>query len=143
MKWDPPEVFINAIALTPVRLIAAWVAGSIGAFIPIFIGGGFEALDLLAWQLLFFPFYLAVVAFFSGWWALIAVPLIMIFSYKLFRFMTNDNTGSDLMVMLSLAFLITIRVGYHSSAVITSFLAAVILGATYWMTKLNREIYPE
>ncbi|MCP5537266.1 MAG: hypothetical protein H7A51_13680 [Akkermansiaceae bacterium] len=143
MKWDPSEVFVNSIALTPVRVLAVWVAGSIGAFIPVFIGGGFEALELLAWQVLFFPFYLVIVAFFSGWWGLVAVPLIMVFAYKLIRFMTNDNTGSDLMVILSLSFFITIRVGYHSSAVITSILAVIILGVTYWLTRRDREIYPE
>ena len=143
MKYDPVEVFVNAIAITPIRFLFAWLAGSFGSFLPGVLSDGKDAFEILAWQIFLFPFYLVVVAFMSGWWGVVAVPLILVVSYKLCRFMINDNTGSDLMVIFLLTYLIAMRVGLHSSMILTSICGVVLLVATYFLVKRDRELYPE
>lgn len=143
MKWDPAEVFVNAIAITPIRLLVAWLAGSVGAFLPAVIGRGADAFEFLGWQIAFFPFYLVIMAFMSGWWGVIAVPLILVVAYKLCRFMISDNTGSELMVILTLAFLIAIRSGLDERLVMTAVVGISLLISTVVFVQRDRELYPE
>jgi hypothetical protein len=143
MKFDPVDICANAIAITPIRFLFAWLAGSMGSFLPVVFSDGKDAFEILAWQTFMFPFYLVVVAFMSGWWGVIAVPLILVVAYKLCRFMINDNTGSDLMVIFLLTYLIAIRGGLHSSMFLTSICGVVIFVATYYLVRRDRELYPE
>ena len=56
----------------------AFIVGTLGTFIPILVGGGFEVVHNVGWLLLFFPLYLFMIAFISGWWGFVAVPLLIV-----------------------------------------------------------------
>lgn len=143
IKYDPAEVFVSALSITPVRFLCAWLAGSLGMFLPLLLSEGRGALELLMWQILMFPFQLVIVAFMSGWWGVVAVPLILVVAYKLCRFMINDNTGSDLMVVFLMTYLIAVKQGLESSLILTLVCSVVIIAATYYLVKRDRELYPE
>ena len=109
MRIDPTEVFTHTIASIPLRVCLAWMAGTLGAFTPIFIGHGFGTFGIIGWQLLFFPFYLFLVSLLSGWWAYIAFPLLIVLIWRLFVFLREEST-SELFWMFIMPFLIGIRV---------------------------------
>ena len=67
----------------------------------------------------------------------------MVFSYISVRFIINDNSGSDLAVILYLSFLITMKVGYTHGSLITSLIAVSLLFFTYFVVRRNLEHYPE
>jgi hypothetical protein len=134
MRIDPSSIFLHTIASVPLRVLLGWLAGTLGAFTPVFLQAGIEAWGIIHWQFLFFPFYLFLIAFFSGWWGLVAVPLLIAFGWKLLSFMREDSDLLDLAWLFLLSFLITIRCsGDHWP------LAAVVAAAMLvYLIKLGR-----
>jgi hypothetical protein len=109
MRIDPQEIFGHALAVTPLRFGLAWLSGTIGAAAPIGLFGGDLAIDDFGWGLLFLPFYLLIMAITSGWWSFIAGPLLIVLAWRIILFMRNDNSGSDLVGIFTLSYLIGIR----------------------------------
>ena len=142
MKIDPVEVCSNALAVTPLRLLAVWLAGAFGSFLPLLIVGGVDSFGSLGLQILLFPAYLFFVAFASGWWALIAVPLILVLSYKMLLFVVNDNTGSDLMVIFTMSYWIGIRVACYTHWIWGAGIGVVLLGLSVRSARLDRANNP-
>jgi len=138
MRIDPVEVCSNALTITPLRLMAVWLAGALGSFLPLLISGGVDGVGALGLHLPLFPVYLFVIAFASGWWALIAVPLILILSYKMLRFVVNDNAGSDLIFIFTISYWIGIRPALHSHWIIGAVIGLVLLGFSVRMARLDR-----
>ncbi|NWK57730.1 hypothetical protein HW115_19080 [Verrucomicrobiaceae bacterium N1E253] len=143
MKIDPVEVFSNALAIAPIRFLFAWLSASLGGFVPMLLADGSDAFEGLGWYIPMFPFHLVVTAFMSSWWGVIAVPLILVIAYRLCRFMTSDNTGSELMVIFTLAFMISVKPGVDARMVPTIVCSTATLVATYFLVKRDRELYPE
>jgi hypothetical protein len=141
MRIDPIEVFSSALAITPLRILIAWLAGSVGAFLPAILGSGLDATAFLGWQIGFFPFYLLVVVLNSGWWAVVAMPMIIVLAFKMLMFLRNDNEGSDLIIIFSLSYFISIRM------IDANWLYGVLVGillvlASYLCVRRERERDP-
>ena len=114
MHVDPTEVYFQTIRSVPLRIALAWVVGALGAFTPVFIAAGFETVDMLGWQVLFFPFYLFLVASISGWWGFVAFPLLIVFAWRGLEFLRGDGYALELFWIFILPFLIGIRMsGQH------------------------------
>lgn len=109
MRIDPPDVIIHTFALTPLRAVFVWCLAGLGASIPIAASLMPHVFELFP-GMLTFPFYalpLAVVtALAQEWWAALALPLLAILLYKMWRFTLNDNPPSDLIQIPTLACLI-------------------------------------
>ncbi len=110
MRIDPTTVFFHTIASMPLRVCLAWIVGTMGAFAPVLIGEGL-GLDTfmgIGWLLLFFPFYLFLIAVFGGWWAFVALPLLIVFAWRLLLLLRDEGSAIDLYWWFMLAFLIGI-----------------------------------
>lgn len=136
MRWDPTEVFSDALTSTPVRLLATWIAGFLGCFLSFVINDGFDALGAIPFLLLTYPLLMMTCAF-ASLWGLIAIPLILVFAYKALRFPGNDNTGSDLMILFTIAYFITIQVGFQEGPILTSIIGIILLANTISIIKEN------
>ncbi len=109
MRVDPTAVFFHTIASMPLRVSLDRVVGTLGAFTPIFIQDGFESIEIIRWQFLFFPFYLFLIALFSGWWSFVAIPLLITFCWRVLVFMRDEGSTIELFWIFILPFLIGIR----------------------------------
>lgn len=109
MRIDPAEVFASAVASLPLRLLLAWGVGTLGAFTPLLLAHGLESFAAIGWQALFFPIYLFFTAMVSGWWGFVAVPLVVVFGWKVLVFLRGEGSGTDLCWIFLLPLLITIR----------------------------------
>ena len=115
MPVDPADVFGQALALAPVRLALAWVVAGVGGYLPrladifhlFIVDGGLP--DGLGWTVLASPLYLFSVAAASGWWCLVALPLLLGLAYQVVTLPTRDDLPSGLMLILTLAHWIAIR----------------------------------
>lgn len=76
---------------------------------PIVIGRGFDALAGIGWVLLFFPFYLFLMALFSGCWAFVAIPLLLMWAWRALVFLREEGLIKELFWIFMLPFLIAIR----------------------------------
>ena len=93
----------------PARLGLAWLAASLGAVAPIVVNDPAHALDYLPWQGAFMPFYLALMAAASGWWSIIAFPLLFVQAWHVIRFMCRERPLLDLLRIAVVAYPISIR----------------------------------
>ena len=142
MKTYLPIVFLNSLCSVPLKLFFVLAVGSIGSFLPIVLSGGIETLSGLWWMILFFPLYLFFVGIFSGWWAFIAIPLIFVLAYNACQFLLGDYLFSKLMIVFTLAFLITIRVGMESCPVLSIVLALLFVAGSYLLHRRDKRFYP-
>jgi len=109
MRLDPLDNFSHTIVSLPVRLILIWATGTAGAFAPIFIQAGIDAFDVIGWQFLFFPFYLFILPFVSGWWGIFGFPLLIAFTWKSIAFLREESDAVALFWIFFLPYLIGIR----------------------------------
>ncbi len=137
MRIDPIEVLGSVLAITPVRLLAAWLAAGLGGFTPVVVSKGFTAFEDFGWWMVFFPFNLFFTALNSGWWALAAVPLILVMSFRMIRFLFNENAGSDLLVIFALGYFVAISAA--DPAWVKGFIVAMATAASAFLAaKLDR-----
>lgn len=108
MRFDPTAVFFHTIFSLPLRALLAWIAGSLGAFTPSFIGFGFWAFEGAGWLFMLFPIHLVLMVLFSGWWGFVAFLLLIAFGVRVFMFI-RDGMTTDLFWLFMLPFLIGIR----------------------------------
>lgn len=142
MRIDPVDIFAHTMVSAPLRFCLAWLVGTLGSFAPVFLVGGMQTLQLIGWQLLFFPFYLFLVAMFSGWWSFIAVPLLVVWAWKAFAFMKDEGTTKNLLWIFILPFLISIRTNedvWPWPALVAVILLLVFVGGPYLSAKYGRE----
>lgn len=109
MCIDPSAVFLHTFTSLPLRFVLAWAVGTLGAFTPIFIRHGFEAVEIIQWQFLFFPLYLFFSAMMSGWWGFVAIPLLVGLCWRLLVFLRYEGSRMELLWIFILPFLIGIR----------------------------------
>jgi hypothetical protein len=109
MRIDPTDVFAHTVVSIPLRFCLAWAVGTLGSFLPIVVGHGFDEFLAIGWVLLFFPFYLFLVAFFSGWWAFVALPLLLAWAWRVVVFLKGDGLTKELFWIFMLPYLIAIR----------------------------------
>lgn len=143
MKIDPLDVISSSITMMPVRIIAAYLTVAFGATLPLVCVGGFGVLEDVGWSVLFLPLYLTIVAAMSGWWAFVALPLIFILAYKGFKFMVNDNTGSDLSVLALLSYLIAVDMSVSTAATSRLLVGVLLVVGTIYCVRRDRYLYPE
>ena len=137
MRIDPTSVFIHTIASLPLRLLLAWVVGTLGAFTPLLIRHGVEAFGVAHFQAIFFPFYLLVVAISSGWWSFISIPLLLVFAWHFVTFIREEGYAFNLLWIYLLPFLITIHVSSDSWQ-----WAALLAGVCLAFTILRQRALP-
>jgi hypothetical protein len=109
MRIDPTSVFFHSIASVPLRACLAWLVGTLGAFTPLFIQHGFDAIEFIGYQFMFFPIYLFLIALFSGWWGFVALPLLLFLMWRLVEFLRNEGFAMELFWIYLLSYLIGIR----------------------------------
>ena len=109
MRIDPAAVFAHTVASVPLRMLLVWLAVTFGAVMPVYLQSGFQVFAELGWLALALPFWLIAVAFGSGWWALVATPLVMVLALRIHRFLREDHNLLDLGWIALLAFAITLR----------------------------------
>lgn len=114
MRIDPADVFAHTVVSVPLRFCLAWTVGTLGSFMPIVIGHGFDALAGIGWVLLFFPFYLFLIALFSGWWAFVAIPLLLMWAWRALVFLREEGLTRELFWIFMLPFLIAIRASQNA-----------------------------
>lgn len=113
MRLDPLDIVAHTALSLPIRVLIVWVVGTLGAFCPLLFGYGFDAFAGLGWQMMFFPLYLFILAVASGWWAFVAVPLLLPLAWKGIRFIREDNTPHELHWIFILAYGIGIRASHE------------------------------
>jgi hypothetical protein len=139
MPVDPVDVFGHALALAPVRLALACVVAGVGGYLPLtvdvyrlFVGrGGFP--EGLGWAVLASPVYLFLVAATSGWWSLVALPLLLGLAYQVVTLPARDDLPSGLMIILTLAYWTAIRQADDLSLGIL--LGVVLIGLTHKLVR--------
>jgi len=137
MRIDPLDVIANALASLPLRLAIAWLCGIAGSFMPLFISKGFCAFQSLGWHWLLFPAYLLYMAVDGGWWTIVALPLLAMLAWRMIAFMRNENTGSDLVSIFTISYLIGIRAA-ESHLLIGILLAAYLIYQTIYLDRRER-----
>lgn len=136
MRIDPSSVFLNTLASTPPRIALAWMIGTLGAFAPILIRHGFESYGIIQWQFLFLPFYLFLIAMTSGWWGFVAIPLALIFAWRLLVFVREEGSSMELLWIFVLPFLIGIRASEEA----WPFAALLALGLIVFVIEKQRRM---
>lgn len=134
MRIDPSAVYLHTLASTPLRIGLAWMIGTLGAYAPIIIRHGFETFEVIQWQFLFFPFYLFICAMMSGWWGLVAVPLLLVLAWRLLVFVRDDGSKFELLWIFLLSFLISIRTSEEA----WPFAALLALGGIVFVIEQQR-----
>lgn len=110
MRTEPTAVFFHTVGSVPLRMGIAWIIGTLGILVPSFIGHGPVSLAEIGYQFLFFPLILLALAFFSGWWSFIAVPLLAVLAWRVRSFLRDEGSTIELYWMFVLPLLICIRV---------------------------------
>ncbi len=138
MRIDPLDVFGHTIASMPLRLALAWLVGTLGAFAPLVLAHGFDIPDAFTLQLLFFPFYIFLLPFFSGWWGVPAFLLLIAFGWRVLVFLRGDSQTVELGWLFFLPYLIGIRAsGDHwPMAVLVALPVLVLLARYYWLRRI-------
>ena len=139
MPIDPADVFGQALALAPVRLALAWVVAGVGGYLPRLLDVrylGHESIGAsedLGWAVLMSPLYLFGVAAISGWWCVVALPLILVLAYRVVTLPMRDDLPSGLMIILTLSYWVAI--GSAKSIPLGIWLGVVLVGLTYKVVK--------
>jgi hypothetical protein len=128
MRVDPLDIFSHTIVSLPARLVFAWALGTAGAFVPILIGNGFGAFEVIRWQFLFFPIYLFVLPLLSGWWGVLGLPLLVAFAWRIIVFLREESDVVDLGWIFILPFLIGIRATGERWPIAAIVAAAIVFG---------------
>lgn len=128
MRLDPLDTISHTIVSIPARLLLAWATGTAGAFAPLFIRHGFDAFEVMRWQFLFFPFYLFVLPFFSGWWGGFGVPLLVVFAWRMAVFLREESDVTDLAWLFVLPCLIGIRASGDSWPLVAILAGGLVFG---------------
>lgn len=143
MKIDPVQVFANSIGSIPFRILFAWLAISLGSILSLVCDYGMEAFENTGFIILAMPIHLIFVACIGDWWVYISVPLLFVVAWKGVRFIVNDNTGSDLVVLILLAYLVTSDFSDLEGIVLRSVFGVILLFITFLAVRRNRDLYPE
>ena len=100
MRLDPPDVAVSAMAITPWRVLAAWLAGSVGAMASL------EAVDLFSFLCVvgLYPFVVLIVSLSGGWWAFLSLPVLFALGYRSVVYVVQDRAKTDLLVIAILSF---------------------------------------
>lgn len=79
----------------------------------------------------------------SGWWTFIAIPLLLVLIFKSYKFMLSDNTDSELMVILLLAYLATADFSAAEARGLKIVLAVGLLAISIKVVKRDKFLYPD
>lgn len=141
--FDQPTVWAHTLASVPRRFLAAWLVGALGTAAPAalrdlgdFIEMGWVFIP--AWPLLVFLFAMG-----SGWWGLIAVPLLFVLAWHMLRFVQDDHPDG---VMAAKIFAIAYLAGIRASGDLwpVAVLPLAMVGVAYVRDKRNtpRDVPP-
>ena len=135
MRFDIPSVFLHSFASLPARIFGLWIVGTLGIFIPVFISSGLSAFEIVGFQLLFFPIYLFIASLVSGWWSLIAVPLLIAIVWTSISYLRDEGPPSALIRIFLFSFLI----GIGASRDRWPIAALIAIGGIYLTIKVDRD----
>lgn len=127
MRTEPTAVFFHTVGSVPLRMGLAWIIGTLGILGPSFIGHGPVSLAEIGYQFLFFPLILLALAFFSGWWSFLAIPLLAILAWRVRSFLRDEGSTIELYWIFALPFLICLRVSGDAWLVAIGFIVVVSL----------------
>ena len=83
-----------------------------------------------------------MIAIVSELYAFIAIPLILVLFYYLYEFILRDDRYSNLLVVLFLAYMITIKVGIDNNPVLTILIAVLLFTGTFFAARYERRLHP-
>ena len=120
-----------------------WIAVIFGAFLPLLCSYGLDAFEDIGWFIVFMPLQTFFTATLSGWWTFIAIPLLLVLIFKSYKFMLSDNTDSELMVILLLAYLATADFSAAEARGLKIVLAVGLLAISIKVVKRDKFLYPD
>ena len=108
--FDLPTVWADTIRSVPRRFMTAWVLGALGTAAPAAMRDLGDVIEMGLFFALGWPLALFLFAMGSGWWGLIAVPLLLVLAWHMFRFVQDDSPDGDAAFkVLAIAYLAGIR----------------------------------
>ena len=110
--FDQPTVWANTLASVPRRFLAAWLVGALGTAAPATLRDLGDVFEMWWGFILAWPLFLFLFAMGSGWWGLIAVPLLLVLAWHMFRFVQDDQPDG---VMAAKIFAIAYLAGIRAS----------------------------
>lgn len=134
MRIDPSSVFVHSTLALPARILLLWILISLGVLVSVFIGSGFGAFEGFSFIFLGLPFFLLTVAIFSGWWSLIAIPLLIALFWTGIRYLREEGSPSSLLRIFLFSLLITIRFSQD----LWLLAALIAIGTTFLIFKIDR-----
>lgn len=110
---DLVDTLYGAMASMPLRVLAIIFACSAGLTLPLLIQCAYlenshGMLEGIGWAIAIFPVYIGTVAIISGWWAIVAIPLLLVLAVRSLLFLRNDLPPSELLVIATITYFCTI-----------------------------------
>ena len=95
----------------PGRMALSWIAGALGISAAAVFGHGIHAFVVIFVAAPLFPVYVLTVALTSGWWSIVAIPLLLVVAFIIRSYLHEESCPGALQTVFVACYLISIRLG--------------------------------